>query len=159
MKCHKPSVWLLLYVLVFGLTPVSRADENSNQSSPLIVVKTTKSMEQTLADLKQAISNNNYVFIRQQSIDSRLTDVTEENHQVIFVYFCNFNMLDRALKTDRRVGVFLPCKITLIQKPGYIKMVAINPKFISKQFDNGQLNHICNQLSRNYRQILDEAIL
>lgn len=104
MKCHKPSVWLLLYVLVFGLTPVSHADENSNQSSPLIVVKTTKSTEQTLADIKQAISNNNYVFIRQQSIDSRLTDVTEENHQVIFVYFCNFNMLDRALKPDRHTG-------------------------------------------------------
>ena len=159
MKGNTCLLSSLLLVVGLIVTTTSVADQSRDQPTSLLTVTTTKSMQQTLADLKDAIANNNYVFIRQQNIDSRLTDVARENGQVILVYFCNFNMLDRALKKDSRVGVFLPCRITLIQKSGYIEMVAINPKVIGKQLNEKNLNGLCDQLSHDYSQILEEAAL
>lgn len=152
-------LWILVSAIGFGVLPEARGKESNDQISPLFIVKTTKSMQQALVDLKEAINNNNYVFIRLQNVDSRLTEVDAENGRVILVYFCNFSMLNRALKADSRVGVFLPCKITLIQRSDYIEMVAINPKLISRQLSKEGLNDICDQLTRDYRQILEDAIL
>lgn len=149
---------LLLCICTIGL-PVPNKAWADIDTQPLILVKSTKSMQRLLQDLKEAITNNNYVFIRQQAIDSRLTDVSNENTRVILVYFCNFNMLDRALKVDNRVGVFLPCKITLIQKPGYIELIAINPKLISKRLNEKRLDDICDRLTRDYHKILEDALI
>lgn len=124
---------------------------------PLIIVNTTKTMQQALAAVKAAIANNNYVYIREQNINSHLIDIKQENRKIIMVYFCNFSMLYRALQLEKRVGVFLPCKITLIQKTDHIEMVAINPKFISYRLNDKRLNPICEQLIKDYRAILEDA--
>jgi cytochrome c oxidase cbb3-type subunit 3 len=159
MENCKSLLWVLVCVIGFTALPEARGGESDGQLLPLIVVKTTKSMQQVLADLKEAIKNNNYVFIRQQNIDSRLTNKAAENGRVILVYFCNFSMLNRALQLDHRVGVFLPCKITLIQRSGHIELVAINPKLISARLKEKSLNEICDHLTRDYHQILEDAVL
>jgi cytochrome c oxidase cbb3-type subunit 3 len=159
MENCKSLLWVLVCLIGLAALPEARGGESDGQLLPLIVVKTTKSMQQVLADLKEAIKNNNYVFIRQQNIDSRLIDEAEENDRVILVYFCNFSMLNRALHLDHRVGVFLPCKITLIQRSGHIELVAINPKLISAQLNEESLNDVCDQLTHDYHQILEDTIL
>ena len=158
-SCPFPIYSLCLILVSLLFVEVSLASTEHEQISPLIVVKTSKSMTQALADLKAAIADNNYVFIRQQSVDNQLTEADAESEDVILVYFCNFNMLNLALKRDPRIGVFLPCKITLIQKAGYVEMVAINPKFISQRMDQYNVNKICDQLVFDYNQILEEALL
>jgi cytochrome c oxidase cbb3-type subunit 3 len=134
-----------------------QGDTTSGPVPPLLIVKTDKTMQQALADLKQGIADNNYVFIRQQNLDSRLTNEPAENKQVILVYFCNFSMLNRALRTDNRVGVFLPCKITLVKRNDHVEMIAVNPKMISKKLNEEKLNAICNKLTQDYRLILEDA--
>lgn len=157
MKGNKFLLVCLLCLSGLCATASTYASQNDKQPMPLLVVKTAKSMKLALADLKEAIADHNYVFIRQQNIDSRLTEAGAENGEVILVYFCNFRMANRALKTDPRVGVFLPCKITLIQKAGYIQLVAINPQAISGQLQQSDLKPICDQLTRDYSKILEEA--
>ena len=137
--------------------PQAWGEDGSSKAALFIEVRVNKSVDQALVDLKQAITNNNYVFIRQQNVDSGLTNAAQENSRVIFVYFCNFGLLDHALRIDRRVGVFLPCKITLIQTPHGVAMIAVNPKQVSKHLNDKRLNEICDQLARDYRQILEEA--
>lgn len=150
--------WLLLITGLAGL-PQAWGEDGNSKAALFIEARMNKSVDQALADLKQAITNNNYVFIRQQNVDSGLTNIAQENGRVIFVYFCNFGLLDQALKIDRRVGVFLPCKITLIQTAQGVAMVAVNPKQVSEHLNDKRLDEICDQLARDYRQILEEASL
>lgn len=158
----KPGKSLLIcFLCLIGLcaNATSLASEDRGQTTPLLVVKTFKTMEEALFDLKNAIADRNYVFIRQQNVDSRLTHSGTENKEVVLVYFCNFNMADRALKIDPRVGVFMPCKITLIREADHIQMVAINPHLMSRQLQRAALRPICKQLTRDYKSILKEASL
>ena len=159
MKTSKSLLLFLVCLISLNQSPLIQGQENATRASPFITVKTAKTMQQTLTDLNQAISNNNYTFIRQQNINSRLTTATAENDGVKLVYFCNFSMLSRALNIDSRVGVFLPCKITLIQREDHVEMVAVNPKFISARINDNRLDKICDQLTRDYSRILKEAAI
>jgi cytochrome c oxidase cbb3-type subunit 3 len=152
-------MWLLVCLIGLAVLPDARAGDGRGELAPLLVLRTAKPMERALSDLKEAIGNNNYVFIRQQNIDSRLTTTANENSRVVFVYFCNFGMLDQALKVDSRVGVFLPCMVMLIQRPEGVELVAVNPKLISSRLNDNRLNGICDQLTEDYRKILEEASL
>lgn len=144
-------------LLGLAILPRARGEAGLDELAPFLQVRSDKSMQQALSDLKAAIADNNYVYIREQSIDSRLTRPADENRNVVFVYFCNFGMLDRALKVDSRVGVFLPCRVTLIQRADGVDMIVLDPKLISRQLNDGRLDDICDQLTQDYRKILEEA--
>lgn len=159
MKNGNFLLWLFALLIGSAGLPQAWGDDGNSKAALFIEARMNKSVDEALADLKQAITNNNYVFIRQQNVDSGLTNVAQENGRVIFVYFCNFGLLDQAMKIDRRVGVFLPCKITLIETPQGVAMIAVNPKQVSKHLNDKRLNEICDQLARDYRQILEEASL
>ena len=158
MNINKALLFLICIIAV-NLPLQAKSEVLKRHDSPLIMVKTTKTMTQLVRDLNQAIISNNYDFIRKQTIDSRLTTVKAENNQVILVYFCNFNMLNRALMMNINVGVFVPCKITLIQKKDHIEMVAINPRFLTRQLNDKNLSKLCDQLAHDYRKILEEATI
>jgi len=159
VKNGKSLLWLLVFMTGLAELPQAWGADGHGKDTFFIVAKMNKSMDQALGDLKQAITNNNYVFIRQQNVDKGLTNPEQENSHVIFVYFCNFGLLNQALKTDRRVGVYLPCKITLIQTPDGVNMIAVNPKLISKHLNNQRLAETCEQMTRDIHQILEEAAL
>lgn len=129
-------------MLLTGSTELSRAwgEDGDGKAAIFLVAKMNKSMDQALLDLKLAITNHNYVFIRQQNVDNGLTNAEQENSRIIFVYFC-------------------PCRITLIQTQEGVKMIAVDPKLINKHLNDEKLNQICEQLTRDYRQILEEAAL
>jgi cytochrome c oxidase cbb3-type subunit 3 len=61
--------------------------------------------------------------------------------------------------TDPRVGLFLPCRITVVEQNGKVKMMAVNPKRLSKIFNNSELNAMCGEMTRHYLAIMEEAAL
>jgi len=155
------TVGVVLLVGLFAMTVAgpARAEVNATGAEPLLVVRVNKTMAQAVSDLQNAIADNNFVFIRKQDIYHQLGNMKAKEGRIVLVYFCNFYMLHHALKRDLRVGVFLPCKITLIQKKGYVEMVAINPRAISTQLNEGSLHSLCSKLTHDYGAILQEAQL
>lgn len=136
------------------------AERSSEAVMPFIVVEAAgKTMEQAVADLKRAILDNNYVFVRQQALDGGLVPESQESQDILIVFFCNFSMLDAALEVDKRVGIFLPCRVTLIREPDGVRMVVVNPKYISKMLGDTRLADICRRLATDYQAILSEASL
>ncbi|MEJ2053305.1 MAG: DUF302 domain-containing protein, partial [Calditrichaceae bacterium] len=74
-------------------------------------------------------------------------------------YFCNFNMLNEALAIDPRVGLFLPCRVTVVEHHGKVQVMSINPKTLSHLFNNQELDQICGRMETLYQDILEEATL
>lgn len=152
--------WLRLFFMgLLGVLPFS-AQAATEPVSPFIVVKAQgKTMGEALADLQRSIGDHNYIFIRQQSLDMGLVSEADENRSVVIVYFCNFGMLNASLKVDKHVGVYLPCRVTLIQEADGVRMVVMNPKFVGRVLDDKSLAEICERLTADYLDILNEASL
>lgn len=99
-----------------GLCLPLAAQAQAEENPPLLnVLLKGVNIEQATDSVIRAIKGNNYSFVRQQAIDSRLVPRDWEAASVRIVYFCNFDAMSRALALDTRASAFLPCRITLIE--------------------------------------------
>ena len=138
--------------------PLSSATVLSTDT-PIIAMDSPYDLKTTIDNVRKAVSSNNFVMIREQTLDSGLVAEGQENTQQHIIYFCNFGLLNKALATDPRVGLFLPCRITVVESAGKVRMLAINPKRLSRIFNNAELNEMCDQITKMYTAIMEEAAL
>ena len=143
------------YVRSFEKTVVSKKTrENVN---PIISYESPYPLQETLAIIKKAIIGKNFRIIRQQYLNQGLVEKGKENKKQVMIYFCNFNFLNRALAIDPRVGLFLPCRITAVEKNGKVTVTSINPLYMSRFFNNAKLEKLCDEMHQVYVDIVEES--
>lgn len=126
---------------------------------PVIRFESSYDLEQTLVNLKQAVIGRNFRIIREQYLETGLVPEGDENRRQIILYFCNFAFLNDAMALDPRVGLFLPCRVTLIETDEGVFVTSINPKSLSQLFNNSELDKACEQMHDLYTDIMEEATL
>jgi cytochrome c oxidase cbb3-type subunit 3 len=133
--------------------------QSSAAEEPTIVVESPYSLEDTVENIKQAITSQNFILIRTDTLEHGLVPEGEENPQQVILHFCNFKFLFDALAVDPRVGMFLPCLISVTEQDGRVLVRAINPEYLSHLFNNDELDTFCKRMRDVYVTILEEATL
>lgn len=126
---------------------------------PVIQFESSYTLEETLENLKQAIMGRNFRIIRVQYFQEGLVSAGEEDPTRVMLYFCNFSFLDDALAIDPRVGLFLPCRITLVDTGQGVQVMSINPNNLSRLFNNAELDKACQEMHDIYVEIMEDATL
>ena len=154
-----PSRYLnLFFCFCIGLSLALPA--LAQQEPPLLSVTIKgKTMEQATEAVISAINGNNYSFVRQQAIDSRLVPSNWEASSVRIIYFCNFDTMNRALALDTRATAFIPCRVTIIETKDGIELITVNPAWVSMRMGNYRLHEYCVKLKADYLTIMNEAAL
>jgi len=136
--------------------PVTHAEEQ-----PFILsVDSPYDLQQTVENVRAAAAAANFAVIRSDHLEHGLVPEGEENPKLVFVDFCNFKFLFEALQIDPRLGMFLPCRISVAEiEPGEVRVMSVNPKALSQLFNNNELDAACRRMHELYTQILDEASL
>lgn len=132
---------------------------SSDRESPVIMVDSPYDLEETVANLKQAITDQNFSLIRTDYLEHGLVEEGKENRKQVALHFCNFDFLFKALSVDPRVGMFLPCRVTVIEKDGKVQLSTINPKRLGKLFNNHELDEYCDEMFEVYSTLLEDATL
>ncbi len=136
-------------------TPAKQEDEEV-----VIVMESPYSLRETVENLKQAISDQNFTLIRTDYLDHGLVEPGKENRKQVVLHFCNFNFLFGALAIDPRVGLFLPCRVTAVEgEDGRVQLMTINPLRLSRLFNNSELDQACSEMHDTYITILEGATL
>jgi cytochrome c oxidase cbb3-type subunit 3 len=150
--------WMMVLFFWFGLLLAAPAAAQTEE--PLLsVFLSGQNIEQASESLIQAIGNHNYTFVRQQSIDSRLVPAGMEAKSVRIIYFCNFDLMSRALALDTRTAEFLPCRFTLLETGNGVALMAVNPVWVSNRLGNHRLHEYCEKVKQDYLAIMKEAAL
>jgi len=147
------------YVRSFEKQPLSKNEPGARADNPVIVRDSPYDLKTTVERVKTAVTTNNYFYGRVQTLEYGLTDPANENPKQVIVYFCNISLLNQALAIDPRVGMFLPCRISIVERNGKVQVMSVNPKVLSRLFNNAELNQMCDQLEQNYTAIMEEATL
>jgi len=150
---------IVAYVRNFETLLGFLSDKQKQIESPILSYTSSSTFEESVENIKQAIVGANFRLIRIQSIDNGLSNPKKEVKNKTIIYFCNFNIINELLKIDPRVGVFLPCRITIVESEGEVKIMSINPKLISKHFNNDELSRICDLMYDMYRNILEDSTI
>ncbi len=131
----------------------------SDKDSPVIVIDSPYGLDETVENLKQAITDQNFTLIRTDYLEHGLVEEGKENKKQVVLHFCNFGFLFQALSIDPRVGMFLPCRVTVIEKEGKVQISTINPRRLSKLFNNHELDEYCDEMYEAYNTLLEDATL
>jgi len=150
---------IVSYVRAFGQLPPPPSARVLESESPVLVRQSPYTVEETVEKVKTAIGAANMRLIRIQTLDQGFVEEGKEDHRQVIVYSCDFNFLNEALKVDPRVGLFLPCRITVVQQADKVLVMSINPKRLSRIFNNAELNGLCEKMHEIYISILEETIL
>jgi len=138
----------------------TKAPAHETEEVPsFLQAETDDSIEVVLESIKKAIVGANFRLIRIQKFEQGMVAEGTENPDKIIVYFCNFGLLNRALAIDPRVGLFLPCRLTLVRENDKVTIYAMNPEAVSGSFNNEELNQLCTQMRVTYEEILEEVTL
>lgn len=149
---------VVAYVRSFEKQPIKQ--EYDFHGEPLtLVYESPYGFDKTIANVKRAALGKNFRIIREQTLEDGLFKKGEDNQKQVIVYFCNFQLLNQALTVDPRVGLFLPCRVTIVEQQGEVKLYAINPKRLSGLFNNNELNKLCGGMYDTYTDILEESTL
>lgn len=148
---------LVAYIRSFEDEAVARAEEPDVE--PVLIYESSYGLQETIDNVERAAVGRNFRIIRKQFLDEGLVAQGEENTGRVMVYFCNFKLLDDVLKIDPRVGLFLPCRVTVVERDGVVQVMSINPKRLSYLFNNRELDDACEEMTRMYEAILEEATL
>ena len=150
---------VVAYVRSFQQHPLPSAQPLSESESPTLVYDSPYDLQTTIDNVKRAAVGRNFRLIRIQYLDQGLVPAGKENKHQVIIYFCNFDFLDKALAVDPRVGLFLPCRVTAVERDGKVQVISMNPKSLSHLFNNNELNRMCDEMYQTYKNILEEATL
>ncbi len=131
----------------------------SDDDSPVIVIDSPYGLDETVENLKQAVTDQNFTLIRTDYLEHGLVEEGKENKKQVVMHFCNFGFLFQALSIDPRVGMFLPCRVTVIERDGKVQISTINPRRLSKLFNNHELDEYCDEMYEVYNSLLEDATL
>jgi len=141
----------------FAAVPVA---VRAGREPPYLVAHSPYSLEQTVAQVKAAAAGHNFRLIREQALDYGFVAPGVETTRGRIIYFCDFAMLNQALQVDRRIGLFLPCQVNVVEHGGDVLIVAPNPRVLSREFfSNRDLKGACERLRETYAEIIDEATM
>ena len=151
---------IVSYVRSFEKQPLAKTARVLESEGPVIVRESPYNLQTTVERVLTAVTTNNFFNGRVQTLEYGLTEPAKENPKQVIVYFCNISLLNQALAVDPRVGMFLPCRITILEKPdGKVQIMSVNPKVLSRLFNNSELNQLCEDLKQSYITIIEEATL
>ncbi|MGV6827285.1 MAG: c-type cytochrome [bacterium] len=126
---------------------------------PTYIIESPYEFDETVNNINQALTGSNFRLFPQRVLEEGLTDEFSHNIKQVSVRFCNFKRLYRLINTEPRLGVALPCRITVIEREGKVLLVAPNLLLLSDLFNNDELRAQAEIMDEMVRDILDEATL
>jgi cytochrome c oxidase cbb3-type subunit 3 len=148
---------IVTYVRSFEQTPIHW--HFAEIEEPIIMIESDYSLAETVQNIQRAAIGKNFRIIRVQNLEEGLFPEEQQNKKQVVVYFCNFGFINKALSLDPRVGLFMPCQITVVEEEGKVHMMAINPRYLSRVYNNAELDQACTEMFNIYTEIMEEASL
>ena len=149
-----------IIVYLRSLPTLSQVQEAEayEQPAPTIVWDSPYDFETTVSNLKQSLSGSNFRIFPDRYLEQGLFPEWELNKKQLTVRYCNFNQLYEILKIEPRLGIALPCRITVVEHDdGQVQLIAMNMALIARLFNNEQLERYAAELNTRQLDILEEV--
>lgn len=131
---------------------------SATDERPTRLYRSPYDFETTLSNLKMALSGANFRIFPDRFLEQGLYDEFSVNQRQVGIRFCNFSLLYGMLKIEPRLGVVLPCRITVMERPGGEVMLAVpNLRVVSRWFNNDELIGLWDRMEESFAEIIEEA--
>ncbi len=149
---------VVAYVRSFAEEYHEASDEEVED--PTIVVDSPYDFVTTVSNIKQSLQGLNFRYFPDRYLEMGLADDAVVNKKQLSLRFCNFKQLYKMINIEPRLGVVLPCRLTVVEADdGSVRIYAMNMKVVSRLFNNTQLIEVAEQMHENILALIEEATL
>ena len=123
------------------------------------IVETEKTVEQAVKDLEQAVISNKFGILHMHDLKATMNQkgIDFSNECKIFE-ICNPKQANAVLTVDMSLNMALPCRISIWQENGQVKIGTIQPTAIlSSLSDSEQLKTIAKEVESIINAIIDQT--
>lgn len=130
------------------------------EQRPTHVYESPYDFDSTVANVKQALTGANFRIFPDRLLEQGLVDEFSVNQRQIGIRFCNFNVLYGMLKIEPRLGIVLPCRITILERDdGQVVLIVPNLGVVSRWFNNDELTGLWDEMEETFTEIIEEVTL
>ncbi|MGB5200636.1 MAG: c-type cytochrome [Sedimenticolaceae bacterium] len=130
------------------------------QERPTHIHESPYDFETTLKNVKASLAGANFRIFPDRLVEQGLIDEFSVNTRQVGVRFCNFNTLYGMLKIEPRLGVVLPCRVTIMERDdGSVILVVPNLRVVARWFNNDELVGLWDAMEETFNEIFEEATL
>lgn len=150
---------LVAHVRALGKAHRTRSELLSDDSLSH-VTESPYDFETTINNIKSALTGANFRSFPDRFLEQGVTDEFSVNQRQVTLRFCNFNKMYGMLKIEPRLGVVLPCRVTVMERAdGEVLLVTPNLNVVSRWFDNDELVDLWGAMEEIFNEIIEEATL
>lgn len=133
---------------------------NGERLELTLIVDSPYDFDTTVKNVRQALGGSNFRTFPERFLEEGLTDEFSHDQKQVSLRFCNFTQLFDLLNIEPRLGVVLPCRVTVVEHPdGKVQLIAANMRTISHWFNNDELEAVANKMADAVQAVLEEATL
>lgn len=130
------------------------------EDQPSLVFDSPYDFQTTVDNLKQTLEGLNFHYFPDRYMEMGLAADSRINKKQLSLRFCNFQELYKMINIEPRLGVILPCHITVVEQPdGQVKLYMMNMKVVARLFNNTQLSEAAEKMHESLMEVIDEATL
>lgn len=114
--------------------------------------------ETTVQRVREALKGNNFRVFGDRFLEQGLSGFEEQRSKNTRIRFCNFKNLYGMLGIDPRLGILLPCGLTVVENDdGSVDLIAMNVNAIVSVFNNDQLTALSEVMLEAITLVVEEA--
>ncbi len=125
----------------------------------LYVVDTPKTFDQAVRDLEEAVKRNKFGVLHVHDLQATLkAKGFEFPNRCKILEVCNPQRAMQVLSTHMPVNLALPCRISVFEEGGRVKIGMINPTAMLSFFPHtAELKPVAEEVDRETKRMIDEA--
>jgi cytochrome c oxidase cbb3-type subunit 3 len=127
---------------------------------PLVFVyQSPYKLQETVNKIRDSAKAYNFRVYPNRALLEGLGKLDADDKKQIVIRFCNFSNMQIFLKLEPRLGVMLPCRVTVIEdEQGKVHIVLENYKQAVERFNNEQIIHSAGVLIEKMQEMIEEAL-
>ena len=135
-------------------------ENEQDEEPPTLVFDSPYDFITTVGNIKQSLQGLNFRYFPDRYMEMGLADDSLINKKQLSLRFCNFKQLYKMINTEPRLGVILPCRVTVVEDDeGQVRIYVMNMKTVARLFNNSQLTETAKAMHDSLMQLIEEATL
>jgi uncharacterized protein (DUF302 family) len=125
----------------------------------LYITETTKDFETAVRDLQEAVKRHNYGVLHIHDLQKTLKEKgIDFPNRIRILEVCNPQRASRVLTAHMQVNLALPCRISVFEEGGKVKIGMIKPTFLLSVFPGWEkIKREAEEVEQDTIRIIEDA--
>ena len=124
----------------------------------LSIVESTKPLGRVITDLEQSVARHQFGVLGVHDLKAKMNEKGVPFARECRIFeVCNPHQARRVLEADLRISTALPCRISVYEEAGKIKLATIRPTALIGLFGMPELKPVAEEVEAALVAIMTEA--